>query len=340
MKGVGESLPLKVCTYCGDEKPATREHFHRSKFGKNGLHSYCKMCIKALDHSRNTGTPKPPRRYEYMHPAAKYCPGCEKEKPLTAEFWHKGNGQGGFKSRCKICRVLEVTGYVADNFEKVAAYKKAYREAHAEEVVEYQKTYYQENLEAIKEQHQRYWEANRESLLERKRKYYLENREEILEKNKLWAKVNLERVRQRYREYYKENSLQLVLYAAQYYRENQEAIKARARAYYAENADRYAAYEHARRARELGAPGEFTREEWLEKLRLYGRLCAWCGEYITGVIHRDHVIPLSKGGSNYIENIVPSCATCNLRKSAKMPEEFLALLELEGRVTPSLAPTA
>lgn len=36
----------------------------------------------------------------------------------------------------------------------------------------------------------------------------------------------------------------------------------------------------------------------------------------------DHVVPLIKGGGNGPENIVVACATCNLKKGAKLPHEF------------------
>lgn len=46
--GDGSSLeaPIKTCTKCGEEKPATLEYFYASKAGKNGLRSSCKTCTK------------------------------------------------------------------------------------------------------------------------------------------------------------------------------------------------------------------------------------------------------------------------------------------------------
>jgi len=38
-------------------------------------------------------------------------------------------------------------------------------------------------------------------------------------------------------------------------------------------------------------------------------MCAWgCGRAATTV---DHVVPLARGGSNDLDNLVPACATCN-----------------------------
>jgi len=37
-------VPERICTKCGEKKPATPDLFGRSKEGKYGLKSYCKIC--------------------------------------------------------------------------------------------------------------------------------------------------------------------------------------------------------------------------------------------------------------------------------------------------------
>ena len=48
---------------------------------------------------------------------------------------------------------------------------------------------------------------------------------------------------------------------------------------------------------------------------------AWHTKWIRGgwkVSVGDHVVPLSKGGKDFMENIVPCCFSCNCSKGAKI----------------------
>lgn len=45
---------------------------------------------------------------------------------------------------------------------------------------------------------------------------------------------------------------------------------------------------------------------------------------------RDHIIPLSKGGSNHYSNKVACCHQCNKLKADNMPEDFIILLHLKA----------
>jgi 5-methylcytosine-specific restriction endonuclease McrA len=73
--------------------------------------------------------------------------------------------------------------------------------------------------------------------------------------------------------------------------------------------------DHDRRARVLNAQGSFTSEEWTALCESYGNRCAACGKSVKLTV--DHIVPLSRGGTNYIENIQPLCKSCNSRKHTK-----------------------
>ena len=67
-----------------------------------------------------------------------------------------------------------------------------------------------------------------------------------------------------------------------------------------------------RYARERNAEGFHTLIEWKELQRKFKNKCAYCKE--EKPLTKDHIIPLSKGGTDYIENIQPLCRNCNSKK--------------------------
>ncbi len=67
---------------------------------------------------------------------------------------------------------------------------------------------------------------------------------------------------------------------------------------------------------------EHELEEWEQKKAEYNFRCAYCGEKTK--LTKDHVQPVSKGGTDKIENIVPACRPCNHRKRAKYYDDIHA----------------
>jgi 5-methylcytosine-specific restriction endonuclease McrA len=51
-------------------------------------------------------------------------------------------------------------------------------------------------------------------------------------------------------------------------------------------------------------------------IKLYGKWCYICHDKIGNTI--DHVIPISKGGTNDISNLRPACYQCNYEKGDKI----------------------
>lgn len=73
--------------------------------------------------------------------------------------------------------------------------------------------------------------------------------------------------------------------------------------------------EYKRRALILNAIGNYSHKEWEDLKRRYDFECLACHRKEPEIILTvDHIIPLSQGGSNYIENIQPLCRSCNCRK--------------------------
>ena len=84
------------------------------------------------------------------------------------------------------------------------------------------------------------------------------------------------------------------------------------RRYVKNNPERIAHLKARRYARERKAEGSHTLAEWQELKKKHNNKCAHCGE--EKKLTKDHIIPLSKGGTDYIVNIQPLCRNCNSKK--------------------------
>lgn len=131
-------------------------------------------------------------------------------------------------------------------------------------------------------------------------------------------------------------------YDALYLTKNKEKILARCRAYYqrtsqvrmvtqklwnSKNIEKVRAikksYKARRRTQEKS--GMSTKDLILWEQSTV-KVCYWCDSPCEGLYHVDHYFPLSKGGAHREENLVISCPGCNLRKSARDPQVFAAMI--------------
>lgn len=80
---------------------------------------------------------------------------------------------------------------------------------------------------------------------------------------------------------------------------------------------------HKRRALLKGVLRQtYSKQDLSKKLDLFNCKCAYCCVDLDDKYTWDHVIPIAKGGSDAIDNLVPACSDCNLNKNAKNPLEW------------------
>lgn len=102
-----EEVKTKICTKCGEEKPATTEYFYRNKNLKLGLSYYCKTCgNESIKRWRENNRER------------------IKESKM---IWAKNNQQKVKESREK---------YIKNNTEKVREYRKRWRKNNPEKMKE------------------------------------------------------------------------------------------------------------------------------------------------------------------------------------------------------------
>lgn len=242
----------------------------------------------------------------------KECTGCNQVKS-TEQFSYSRNTKDGLRHRCREC----CKAYHYANRERILAKKRERwqenadainaerRRARAEDeaVAEAMRGAARRSYAKHKDQRTAYAKAYREAKPEviaaRNRAYVEANRESVARQKKAWRENNLERVRAHDRQRAKE-------YRAD--EKNKPELRAR---------------RLNRLAREAKASGTHTPKDVEILYRSQGGVCAYCETELGGVFHVDHMVPLSRGGSNWPENLAVTCPSCNSRKQSQTAEEFM-----------------
>ena len=113
--------------------------------------------------------------------------------------------------------------------------------------------------------------------------------------------------------------LQARAYTQRYKRDHPEWNRVRSAMYKRNHPDKVREQVNRRRAKWHGAPGRVTVSEFWKKCDTLLWTCHYCGcvlDRTTATM--DHVVPLSKGGTNFLDNILPACRSCNSKKGARL----------------------
>jgi 5-methylcytosine-specific restriction endonuclease McrA len=105
--------------------------------------------------------------------------------------------------------------------------------------------------------------------------------------------------------------------------ETREKISIGKRAFFAKDNPNYKPYldddrKRVRRERIKIYGGSHSIGEWEHLKALYNWTCPKCWRKEPQIkLTRDHIVAVSKGGSDNIENIQPLCVSCNSKKSTR-----------------------
>lgn len=229
----------------------------------------------------------------------KTCTKCKQEKELT-EYYpkYKGENKGPRTSRCKPC---------------VLADQRIWRDANREQRQKRNRAWWAKNREELGERRRKAYAANPEHHRRVKREHRANNLEKYAEYNRQYRLKYPEKIKAKDAAYYQANKARYAEYNREYLRNNPEQLRAtnnRAKA--------------KRKAAE-------TDNHTLQELHVYWRAngidpkrCTYCDAWHTKwknnwkIATGDHVVPLAKGGKDFLENLVPCCRSCNSSKGARI----------------------
>jgi 5-methylcytosine-specific restriction endonuclease McrA len=139
---------------------------------------------------------------------------------------------------------------------------------------------------------------------------------------KLWSRKNAKNVNARVLKYHHKNSVELNLKRQIRYEANKQQHLDTNKKWNAANKEKVTLYKTLsslkRRAQKIDNGTFDISKKELKKLRSLP--CFYCG--VNGPSTIDHVIPLNKGGTHAIGNLVACCKSCNSAKKDKFIVEW------------------
>jgi hypothetical protein len=212
------------------------------------------------------------------------CTKCGRELPATLEFFSaKKTCKDGLNSYCKSCKSLEDRNYREKNADKISLQRREKYKQNPESFSERNKKQYQIHKEKRTKYDRNYYLKNKSKVQTRTKKYYQEHREEMSEKKKLYWNAHLDKMRDSQKIWNHKNKKKVDMYKQKY------------------------------RTRRAEADFDFTFDDWEDCKDYFNQRCCYCG-CKPKVLHKEHVIPLSKGGTTTVDNILPACGSCNSSK--------------------------
>jgi len=167
------------------------------------------------------------------------------------------------------------------------------------------------------------YDKNSERILKRNRDRRASDPEKAREYDRAWKKAHREKICKSRRAKRLANIEQARANERARRAVNPELARSRHRRWKENNPGAMKAHAMNRRARKQSSEGFHSAADISRIRRAQRDNCACCRVKLNGGGHVDHIIPLSRGGSNWANNLQLLCEKCNLSKHKRDPIEFM-----------------
>ena len=157
---------------------------------------------------------------------------------------------------------------------------------------------------------------------ERVRNWQSSNPEKVRASSRKWKEANSDINAEYNSKWAQANRNQRLDYQRNWREINKEKSLETSRTWKKENPQRIKTLHHNRRAKIKGNGGKLSPDIIKTLMALQNGKCACCGKRLKGGHHLDHIMPLKLGGTNTDDNVQLLTPSCNLRKSAKHPDDW------------------
>lgn len=222
----------------------------------------------------------------------KICIYCKQE--LNIDLFRKN------RNYCHECENLKSKQYRLEHKEKYKSYNKQYCEA---------------NKQLLYEKRTQKYKDNKEAMVGKGKQYYKDNKERIDIQNKEWREKNKETRKLKNKQYHIDHKEERNKCSKQHYANNKLYYSEREKVYKKTHLEQNRIFCQKYRALKRKLEATLTVEQWENIKMCFDNRCVYCGKKLPLV--QEHFIAVSKGGEYTINNILPSCTTCNSSKNNK-----------------------
>jgi hypothetical protein len=197
---------------------------------------------------------------------------------------------------------------------------KTWRKEHPRKFRATQQAWRKRNPKKVRQMRQRWYALHGKLWYQKNR---IKRREHARKTYKKERRRKLQQQLARRRRHYVKNRDRIRTAVKQKRMANPERFRAVDRARYWRNPEKRRHQSRVARAKRTGSSCYLSLEGWKSLLRHFRFRCFYCSVKLTKRNRSlDHKIPLVRGGTNDIANLVPSCLRCNQRKNAQTADEF------------------